>query len=421
MMTTPVTIGIHTLGCKVNQYESERLCRQLRALGLDAAPGRRQAALHVINTCTVTAVADAKCRKLLSRLHRDNPTAALVVTGCMAELQQARVAALPGVAAVLGNREKEALAETVARLAGRSEPPLPYLPSRCRAFLKVQDGCDNFCAYCAVPYARPGMRSRPVTEIVRELQTLVGEGIQEVVVCGIRLGAYASDGCDLGGLLDALAATGVPRLRLSSLEPWDISPGLVTALARNPALCPHLHLPAQSGDDGVLQAMGRRNTARDYRRLVADLRAARPGLALSTDLLVGFPGETDQAFHNTMDLAREVGFCRLHVFRYSPRPGTRAASMPGRVPEPVKAARSAALIALGQSLAADFAARRVGTLAEVLVESCHAGRCVGHAPDYLQVDFPGGPDLVGRIVSVEITAVTGQRARGRRAKVRSNA
>ena len=417
-MTALTTVGIHTLGCKVNQYESDRLCQQLRALGLDAAPGRRQAPLHVVNTCSVTAVAEAKGRKLIRRLLHDHPGAQVVVTGCYAQLRPQELAAIPGVRLVAGNDAKGRLASLVLALAGSSPTPaLPPARSRCRVFLGVQDGCDNFCAYCTVPHARPHLVSRPASEVEGELRELVAQGVQEVVICGIRLGAYRSASAQhLAALLRRLAATGIPRLRLSSLEPWDIGEELIGELAALPALCPHLHLPAQSGDDQVLARMGRRYDRATYLGLLARLQAAWPGLAITTDLLVGFPGETDQAFAHTVSLAREAGFARIHVFAYSPRPGTRAAGLPEQVPAPVKAERSKVLLALGEELSAGFAEIHRGRVVPVLAETRRAGVCRGYAPDYLPVQFPGAASTLGRIVPVRITGAAGRVARGRPAK-----
>lgn len=408
------TVGIHTLGCKVNQYESAALAADLRARGLDAVEGRRRADLLVVNTCSVTAVADAKGRKLIRRLAADNPGAPLIVTGCYAELQAAELRAVPGVTAVVGNAAKPTLPDLLLELAhDGARAPLPALRRRCRAFLKVQDGCDNYCAYCTVPFARPTMASRPLPEAVAELRGLVAAGVQEVVLCGIRLGAYGHNGQGLPHLLRALAATGVPRLRLSSLEPWDVGPALVETIGTLDSVCPQLHLPAQSGDDAILACMGRRNTADDYLRLVAGLRRARPGLMVSTDLLVGFPGETEQAFERTIELAWAAAFGRLHVFSYSPRPGTRAAALPDQVPPEVKRHRSRRLRAVGDELARAFAAAHVGVSAPVLVESYRAGSCRGYTPDYLPVTFPGRPADCGRVLPVEITKCTAGQAAGR--------
>ena len=413
-MAAPITVGIHTLGCKVNQCDSDRLCRALRALGLEAGDQAR-AQVQVVNTCSVTATADAKSRKLIRRLIQANPGAAVVVTGCYAELRPEQLRAIPGVTAVVGNGGKESLPELIlALVAAAPGPPLPPAHRRCRAFVGVQDGCDNCCAYCTVPHARGAMASRPAAQVVAEVAELAAAGVREVVVCGIRLGAYRSpSGEGLPHLLRALRATGIERIRFSSLEPWDVDDGLLAEIAANPTLCPHLHLPAQSGDDQVLAAMGRRNRAADFLALAGRLRQARPGLALSTDLLVGFPGESDQAFQRTLELARQAEFCRLHVFKYSPRPGTRAVGLPGQVPELEKARRSRLLLALGEELAAQFAQRHLGSRVPVLVERWRAGICQGYAPDYLPVELPGRREWCGQVVETEIMSAAGGRAMGR--------
>lgn len=412
---------IVTLGCKANQYDSEVIARALREAGYHLAqPGERVDAA-VVNTCTVTQVADAKGRKLIRRIITDNPRAKVVVTGCYAHLAGDEIARIPGVAAVVPNDEKPSIPDLIRRLVpparapGRIGPaPLPAEP-KARALLKIQDGCDHYCTYCAVPFARGPLASLRPTEVLDEMHRLAADGVGEIVLTGIRLGAYGRDlsGASLADLLRATREVPVPRVRLSSIEPWDITPQLIAAVAETPAVCPHLHLPLQSGDDGVLQAMGRPYTADDFRRLARDVRAAIPELALTTDVMVGFPGESDEAFERTAALAREVGFSRLHVFKYSPRPGTAAADMRGQIPEPVKAARSDRLLAVGEELFRGFAGGFVGGEAEVLFETCDpkTGLCDGLTPHYLRVVAPGD-GVAGQIRTVRVEGVERDHVRG---------
>ncbi|HEB95947.1 MAG TPA: tRNA (N(6)-L-threonylcarbamoyladenosine(37)-C(2))-methylthiotransferase MtaB, partial [Sedimenticola thiotaurini] len=371
-------VYLSTLGCRLNEAELESWSRDFRALGYDIAGRVEEAGLVVVNSCAVTAEAVRKSRKLMGRARRHNPGARLVVTGCYASLDPAASAAVEGVDLVVENRDKERLVEIVReRLALPVMPPAATPPEshiiptggRQRAFIKVQDGCRYQCTFCVVTLARGEERSRPPAEVVAEIDRLHAAGVQEAVLTGVHLGGYGSDiGSDLGELVrQVLERTGIPRLRLGAVEPWDLPAGF-WELFRDPRLMPHLHLPLQSGADSVLRRMARRCKAAEFERLVERARRAVPDFNLTTDIIVGFPGETPEEWRQTLELVGRIGFGHLHIFAYSPRPGTRAATMPDPVPRQVIRERSEQLHALGRRLKRETLSRYPGRRFPVLIE-----------------------------------------------------
>jgi threonylcarbamoyladenosine tRNA methylthiotransferase MtaB len=390
-----VRVHISSLGCKLNQCEMDALAARLQAAGhelVETAPG---AELCILNTCAVTHVAAQKSRQAVRRLHRDNPAARLVVTGCYAELSPADVRELPGVDVIAGNRAKERLAEDLLL----PQPPQPPTGAsrrpRTRALIKIQDGCDNACAYCVIHVARGEQRSRPAGEILAEVRARLAAGYQEIVLTGVHVGSYGCDrtggplALDLWGLVERiLAETAVARLRLSSIEPWDL-PGEALALWQDARLCRHLHLPLQSGSAATLRRMGRRYTPAGFAVLVDAARAAIPGLAMTSDFIVGFPGETQAEFEEGLSFVRAMAFARLHVFPYSSRPGTPAAGMTGQVPPQVKAERAAMVREAGAAAEQAFAGQFLGQTVQVLWESVRPGNegpvWTGLTDNYLRV------------------------------------
>lgn len=436
-----IRVAYHTLGCKVNQYETEKIRQALENAGLATVPFHSSADAYIVNTCSVTSVADGKSRAAVRRALRTNPDAFVVVAGCYAELEPEVFRAIEGVDLVVPNAEKDSIAERViarfaragAQTAESEEQGLRPRPSsisqqskpflrqtqnavaarprvRTRAVVKVQDGCDQFCSYCIVPHARRAKWSRPIEDVLAEVRALAGFGYREIVLTGIRLGAYRSAERPNHGLADLVRAVaavdGVKRVRLSSVEPWEVDDSLLAAM-RSSKVCRHLHIPLQSGDDDVLARMNRPYTAADYRRIVRRVRDRIPGIAITTDVIVGFPGETENAFANTRGLIEELGFSRLHVFRYSPRKGTAAASMDGRISPEVKRRRAANLIELGKKAMRRFAESMVGQTLDVLVErrAARSNRLVGFTDNYIEVVFTGDAALAGRIVPVRIVGV----------------
>lgn len=408
----PVTVALPTLGCKANRYDSDTLARALIARGYVIVASSQPADVYIVNTCTVTGEADAKSRKTLRRALRINATARMIVTGCYASLHPEKLAGIEGVDAVVPIAEQARIPDLVAALCPtRLEPVTAALPAglsasveRTRATVKVQDGCNLRCAFCAVTLARGEARSRPIDEVILELRALVASGVQEIVLTGIRLDAYGVDlpQARLADLIDATQPLNIPRLRLSSLEPIGIDARLAERLAAHPALCHHFHVCLQSGDDQVLRAMRRGYTVDGYRERIAALRAAMPDATFTTDVIVGFPGETDEAFARTCALVEELGFIKLHVFKFSPRPGTEAATLSNPVSEAVKETRSHELAMLEARLYQQYARQMVGRQVSVLIERTGA-RGDGLTPQYLRVSAPFPTGTAGRLCAVRVT------------------
>ena len=419
------TVSLLTLGCKLNQADAETVARSLIAGGVRVV-GRPEkgADAFVINTCSITQVADAKARQLTRLARRLSPDATIVLTGCYAETAPDNVAALTGADLVLGNAAKPDIPSLLLeRLARRGDPaagcPTPILSGlRTRAFVKIQEGCDELCAFCIVPRTRGRERSREVDEIVDEVRRLEREGALEVVLTGTQLGNYGRDlGWDEQGprrLMEALLErTGLPRIRLSSLQAQDISPALLR-LWRDRRLCPHFHLPLQSGSDTVLARMRRRYTADRYRDAVALIREEVPDASVTTDVIAGFPGESDADFEATYRLCAGVGFAAIHAFPYSRRPGTGAALMPDHLPPPVRRRRVERLLALAEASSRAFRRRHLGRVMDVLWEERRDGLWRGLTPNYLRVYTR--PDLVGdltnKLLPTRLLALDGEGLRG---------
>jgi len=404
-------------GCKSNQYDGDVIARALAGMGCEVVHAGAADA-YVVNTCAVTTMAEAKGRKLVRRLARAAP-GKVIATGCTVQIAREDLESIPGVAAALGNEEKHTVPETMALLlgvAGVGEvAPVRSATGRTRAVVKVQDGCDMSCSYCVIRLARGPVRSRPMSEVVRELRWLAQEGVLEVVLTGIRLGAYHSEGNGLAALVAALSEVNVPRVRLSSLDVWDLKPPLLQAIAANQQVCPHLHLPLQSGDAEILRAMRRPYTPDGFARTVEQARESVPDVAITSDVMVGFPGETQAAFENTVRLVERLQLDGLHVFRFSPRPGTAAAGMTGQVPESVKKERCETLLAAARSLSARFAQRFVGKTVEVLFESHDpaTGMCEGFSQHHLCVAASARPEMRNQVGVVLVTSAEGGRAVGK--------
>ncbi len=406
--TVPARVAVHvkTLGCKVNRAESEAIATGLLACGARMVD-ESDATVVVINTCTVTGEADRKARKAVRHALAAASRPAVLVTGCLAALDAEGIEGLGDRVIVEADREQ--VARRVAALTGAGEPTAaaPVRAGegfRARVAVKVEDGCDAFCTYCIVPHARGAPRSVPVETVLSEVRALAEAGTAEVVLTGINIGRYHSDGLRLSDLIALTAETGVRRIRLSSIEPLDLTPALLEAMARTPGFCPHVHVPLQSGSDRVLRAMGRGYTSADYLDRLASVRDFVPGVAITTDVMVGFPGETDEDFAETRRVVDAAGFTRLHVFRYSKRGRTPAASMPAQVPPDVSARRAALLRGDDAELRDAHAASRQGSVSEVLVEqlSAEAAGLVasGTTEDYLAARLNGDGLNVGDVVRV---------------------
>jgi threonylcarbamoyladenosine tRNA methylthiotransferase MtaB len=393
-------VHLKALGCRLNEAELEQWSQQFRVEGHEIVPNAPDADVLVLNTCAVTHEASGKSRRLMHRLYRENPAAKLVVSGCYASLQAAEVAQTLGVDLVVPNTEKDQLPQTVMRHfalpvmpAMASEPgesPL-FLRGRHRAFIKIQDGCRYRCTFCIVTVARGEERSRTEAEIISEINGLYRQGIQEIVLAGVHVGGYGSDtGRSLFTLVQAiLRETDMPRIRFASVEPWDL-PDDFFALFANPRLMPHMHLPLQSGADAVLRRMARRCKTAEFAQLVAEARQRVPGFNVTTDIIVGFPGETDEEWEQTLAYVESVGFGHMHIFTYSIREGTKAAGLPNQVAELIKKARSQTLHAMGERLKQQWLTQQVGYTVPILWEYGRASSAgqqlyTGYTPNYSKV------------------------------------
>ncbi len=414
-------VHLKTLGCRLNEAELEAWSRGFRSLGHRITPRMSEADLVVINTCAVTGEAVRKSRKLMHRAHRDNPKARLVVSGCFADLDPDETAQSMGVDLVVANKDKDRLVEIAEQaLDLNAMPERATLPAaldslasgRQRAFVKIQDGCRYQCTFCVVTLARGTERSRSPGEIIEEINRLYQQGAREVVLTGVHLGGYGSGlGLDLAQLVSKiLAETDIPRLRLGAVEPWDLSDQFW--LLFDDARCmPHLHLPLQSGADSVLRRMARRCKADQFRTLVEQARRQIPDFNVTSDIIVGFPGETHGEWQKTMELSREIGFGHLHIFAYSSRPGTRAATLPEQLPHSLIRARSRELHELAEIMKRETLQRYLGRRLPVLIEgksSTDRCRWGGYTPNFLRVslDCSGDQPLENTIRLVEMDAIS---------------
>ncbi len=393
------TVAIETQGCKLNQADSQALARRFAAAGYTVVDADRPADVYVLNTCTVTHVADRKARRSLRAARRSNPASLIVATGCYAQRSPGELESLQEVDLVLGNTDKGALVQRVTELRRDAETPCATgdavetqsVVHRTRAMVKIQEGCNQVCAYCIVPRVRGRERSIPPEDLVAQINALEAEGFKEVVLTGTQLGSYGFDipGASLERLVESvLAETAIPRIRVSSLQPQEVGEELLR-LWEDPRLCSHFHLPLQSGSDGVLSRMRRRYTAERYARTVELIRARAPGASITTDVLTGFPGESDEEFQETYDFCREIRFSDMHVFPYSVRPGTTAAHLGGKVDPVAKGERADLLLALAREHASGYLRSLVGQTRPVLweerVQDDGAWRWSGLTDNYVRV------------------------------------
>jgi threonylcarbamoyladenosine tRNA methylthiotransferase MtaB len=396
-------IAFATFGCKINHYETEMMQQSVTGTGNVVVPFGEDADVYVVNTCSVTAKSDSQCRQAIRSATRRKGTARVLVTGCYAETRPHEIRAIPGVSHIVGMQEKADIVRYLPRSGGAASPSAAGLldvPMRTRAFLKIQDGCDSRCSYCIIPMARGGSRSVPYGEVIRCFDGMVASAAPEIVVSGIHIGRYGSDLAPRSSLADLLrdlvGRKGNSRIRLSSIEPNEVTPEIIAMLGRG--LCRHLHIPLQSGDDGILRAMNRRYTTGAYRDLIGSLAVRVPGMALGADVMVGFPGEGEREFENTMKLIEDLPLSNLHVFSYSPRQGTPAAAMKGQVPETVKQERNALLRQLGRKKNLEFRRRFLGTKLNVVVENkktAEIGIRTGLTDNYIRVSVRGGVEDTG--------------------------
>ena len=417
------TAAFHTLGCKVNQYDTQAMLECFIRAGYEIRPFTERADVYVVNTCTVTGTGDRKSMNAVRRAQRLNPEADIVIAGCLAQRDGEKLLDT-GARLIIGASRRGEVVELLrrARAEGRQivavqkdilRVPFDKLTvsgdmDRTRAVIKIQEGCDRYCTYCIIPSVRGGIRSREPADIRAEAIRLANAGFQELVLTGIHLTSYGRD-LENTTLLDGIRAArapGVKRLRLGSLEPVIATEDFARHLQEIPEICPQFHLALQSGSDAVLKRMRRRYTTAEFARSADILREAFPGCALTTDVITGFPGETEEEFAQTVDFVRTIGFARIHVFPYSARQGTPAASMPHQVPRAVREERARVLIAEGKKAAADWAKTQLGRVRPVLVEDRDEnGIPRGYTPEYAQVRVPGG--VQGEIADVRLVEYGG--------------
>ena len=416
------TVAFHTLGCKVNQYDTQAMRERFEVAGFRTVEFEDRADVYVVNTCTVTGTGDKKSMQTIRRCHRNNPDAAIVVTGCLAQ-RAADELKLPGVRLVLGTQRRgevvqllaQALEQDCALIAVETLRQAPFErltvhahEGHTRATMKIQEGCDRWCTYCIIPSVRGPIRSRPLDEIRAEAQSLAAAGFKEVVLTGIHLTSYGREQHGAITLLDAIRAVheveGIERIRLGSLEPVIVTGAFVQGIAAMPKVCHQFHLALQSGSDTVLARMRRRYTSGEFLAACAMLRGAFDDCALTTDVMTGFPGETEEEFAQTVDTCQRAGFARMHVFPYSEREGTKAAAMAGSVPRHIREERARQLIAVGKELERAALEGRIGKTDEVLIEEIDVqGRGTGYTGGYMRVHVQGAQP--GEIVRVRITGI----------------
>lgn len=405
---------ITTLGCKVNQYDSQLIRELLVGAGYvesSSIPTSPDSAI-IVNTCTVTGRTDQKCRNMIKRLVRQKGAAKVVVTGCFVEGDIAQLKKIEGIDFLVKMKDRS----TIPQLLGHHDEvsdlnAITSFEGRTRAFLKIQDGCNEFCAYCKVPYVRGRGKSKLLHHIVDEAKAIIANGYKELVVTGVHLGSYGHDLREVVALdqvMDAIAGiSGKFRLRLSSIEPMNTDTELIKRLAEVDKLCPHFHIPLQSGDDAILKRMGRRYTYDDFRRIAGAIKEYFTDAAISTDVIVGFPGETAEQFENTAKAVAEIGFCKVHIFPYSVRNGTKAASFAGAVPSKEITRRAEELDSVAEEVAYEFKRSMVGKTKEVLVEEKREGTYLsGLTDNYQKVKFKGEDAFKDTFVNVTLLKVS---------------
>ena len=411
--------ALYTLGCKVNQYETEALAQLFREQGYDIVDFSEKADVYVINTCTVTHLSDRKSRQMIRRAKKTNSEAKIAVMGCYAQMAPEEVKKIPGVNIITGVKNRSGILGLLQEIgeepqvkvddlgkADFEEIPLGEV-RRTRAFIKIEDGCEHYCSYCLVPFARGPVRSRKLKNIVEEAQRLISLGTREIVLTGVNLGAYGKDleqGLHLTKVIEKLEQLpGLGRFRLSSLEPTDFTMELVEAIVESEKICPHLHIPLQSGDDEILRRMNRRYNTDEYRKLINLLRYLIPDLALTTDVMVGFPGEHEENIERSYQFINEMSFSRLHVFKYSPRAGTAAVKFKEQVSPQAKDERSRKLIQLGEKMAEDYGSQFVGREVKVLFQEEVSGNALeGLSEHYLRVRAKADSEKKGEIITVRV-------------------
>ncbi|OFJ58739.1 tRNA (N(6)-L-threonylcarbamoyladenosine(37)-C(2))-methylthiotransferase MtaB [Staphylococcus sp. HMSC073C02] len=417
------TVAFHTLGCKVNHYETEAIWQLFKDANYERVEFETNADVFVINTCTVTNTGDKKSRQIIRRAIRQNPDAVVCVTGCYAQTSSAKIMEIPGVDIVVGTQDRHKLLDYIQQFQDERQPingvgnimknrtyeelEVPYFTDRTRASLKIQEGCNNFCTFCIIPWARGLMRSRDPEKVVEQATQLVNSGYKEIVLTGIHTGGYGQDlkNYNLAQLLrDLDTIEGLERIRISSIEASQLTDEVIDVIGNSNKVVRHLHIPLQSGSDDVLKRMRRKYTMAHFSERLTKLHQALPDLAVTSDVIVGFPGESEDEFQETYDFIVNHHFSELHVFPYSPRIGTPAARMDNQIDEETKNVRVHKLISLSNQLAKEYASKFEDEVLEVIPEEMgeEPHTLVGYADNYMKVRFEGDDSLIGQIVKVKI-------------------
>lgn len=399
------TVKFYTLGCKVNQYDTQSIREQFERAGFKELSNTHPADVYIINTCTVTKKADAESLGFIRRAKKENPKAKIIVTGCLAELDAVRIKEIKGISRIIKNKDKH-------KILPKGKGGISYFKNHTRAFLKIQDGCDNYCSYCKVPLVRGRSKSRPFKEIIMEAQRLVEHGYREIVLTGICLGSYGKDlsaGVDLVRAIEALEKIdGLLRIRLSSIEANDVTDALIKKMSISNKLCRHLHIPIQSGDDKILKKMNRRYTCESYLLLIKKIKKSVSEVAITTDVLVGFPGETEGNFNNTVKLVRAIVPLKTHIFPFSPRQGTCAAKLENNLTQQIIKRRIMRLKLVSDKLASQYKKKFLGKKMHVLFESKNKenpGYQEGHADNYIKVLVNAGYNLKNELIPIKIKKI----------------
>lgn len=425
------SVAFLTLGCRVNQYETEAIAEAFINEGYKTVDFEEKADVYVINTCTVTSIGDKKSRQMIRKAKKKNPQAVVVVAGCYSQVAPGEVAAIEGVDIIVGTSGKSQIPDLVKEylesgsqinhvqdimnIKRFEEMEIDEYQDRTRAFLKIQDGCDRYCSYCLIPYARGHIRSRAPEKIIHEVEKLAAGGFKEIILSGIHVASYGKDigGITLTDVIEKISAIdGIERIRIGSIDPTFFDENTVNRLGKVKKLCPHFHLSLQSGCNETLKRMNRHYTTDEYKAIVEDLRRTIPDVSITTDIIVGFPGETDEEFETTYSFLKEIALSKMHVFKFSPRKGTRAAQMDNQVDPVVKEKRSHRVIELDRYLENNFISSFIGRNMKVLFEETKDGYAYGYTENYVRVRVPSDEELIGKIMTVRLDACTGEMADG---------
>ncbi|MFL0247419.1 tRNA (N(6)-L-threonylcarbamoyladenosine(37)-C(2))-methylthiotransferase MtaB [Candidatus Clostridium stratigraminis] len=428
-------VAFSTLGCRVNQYESEAMTEKFLKEGYEVVDFDSFSDVYVINTCTVTNMGDKKSRQMISRARRHNEDAIIAVVGCYSQIAPDEVAKIEGVNIVLGTRNKGDIIYWVNRVRAENkqlvevndvlknkdfeELNIEEYQNRTRAFIKIQDGCNRFCSYCLIPFARGAVCSKPPKKVIEEVMDLSNHGFKEVILSGIHTASYGVDFAESFTLVDLLEKVnevpGIERIRIGSIDPTFFTDEVIERIVKLKKLCPHFHLSLQSGCDVTLQRMNRHYTSHDYRKVVNKLREKISDVSITTDIIVGFPGETNTEFEETYNFLKEIKLSKMHIFKFSPRKGTKAAAMPNQVEGPVKDERSSTLISLNNELEAEFMSKFIGRKMDVLFEQCYnndSEKFEGYSPNYIKIIAESKANIEGLILETQLQKVCSDHVRG---------